>query len=87
MSSRSAASGDNLRAVVRCAIRLGAMAMHPNRNKRSVVLDSLQPEGREACFVRQRRAMRRSTTPRPQASATGLRGGRRQSEDASSALR
>ena len=44
-------SGDNLRAVGPMRHPgMGAMAMHLNRNKRSVVLDLKRAEGREACL-------------------------------------
>lgn len=44
-------SGDNLRAVGPMRNPgMGHMAIHLNRNKRSVVLDLKQPEGREACL-------------------------------------
>jgi crotonobetainyl-CoA:carnitine CoA-transferase CaiB-like acyl-CoA transferase len=44
-------AGDNLRAVGPMRHPgMGAMAMHLNRNKRSIVLDLKQPEGRDACL-------------------------------------
>ena len=44
-------SGDNLRAVGPMQNPgMGAMSLHLNRNKRSIVLDLKQPEGRDACL-------------------------------------
>jgi len=44
-------AGDGMRAVGPMRNPgMGAMAMHLNRNKRSVVLDLKQPDGREACL-------------------------------------
>ncbi len=63
-------AGDNMRAVGPMRHEnMGAMFLHLNRNKRSVVIDLKQPEGRAACLVLARDCDALLYNVRPQAMA------------------